>query len=141
MHLTNYSVNKKSKKFVQNDDPDDTSASKWSLSALFRYLESQKVNVNALWGRIYDIIIKSLLSIEPFVVDFLKKNQVHRSNCFELFGFDIIIDSDLKPWLLEVNLSPSLATESPLDLFIKGNLIADTFNLTGIRAFDRKKET
>ena len=59
----------------------------------------------------------------------------------ELFGFDILIDSDLKPWLLEVNLSPSLATESPLDMSIKSNPIADTFTLVGIKRFDRKKES
>lgn len=40
-------------------------------------------------------------------------------------------------WLLEVNLSPSLATDSPLDLKIKGNLLKDTFNLVGMR---KKKE-
>jgi len=93
-----------------------------------------------LWSRIYDIIIKSLIAIEPSVVENLKKSSVHRNNCFELFGFDVIIDSNLKPWLLEVNLSPSLATDSPLDLNIKGNLITDLFNLIGIRSFDRKKE-
>jgi len=37
------------------------------------------------------------------------------------------------PWLLEVNLSPSLAFDSPLDLKIKGNLIKDTLNLVGLR--------
>lgn len=37
------------------------------------------------------------------------------------------------PWLLEVNLSPSLAFESPLDLKIKGNLLKDTFNLIGVK--------
>lgn len=58
-----------------------------------------------------------------------------------MFGFDIIIDSDLKPWLLEVNISPSMATESPLDLSIKSNLIVDTWNLAGIKRFDRKKES
>ena len=71
----------------------------------------------------------------------MKKNAMHRTNCFEILGFDVLIDSDLKPWLLEVNLSPSLAADSPLDHTIKSTLIADTFNLIGIRRFDRKKES
>ena len=54
---------------------------------------------------------------------------MHRSNCFEVFGFDILLDSDLKPWLVEVNLSPSLSSDSPLDHTIKGNLLTDTFNM------------
>ena len=35
--------------------------------------------------------------------------------------------------MLEVNLSPSLAFDSPLDLKIKANLIKDTLNLIGVR--------
>ena len=61
--------------------------------------------------------------------------------CFEILGFDILVDSDLKPWLLEVNLSPSLACDSPLDLSIKSNLVCDAFNLAGVKRFDRKKES
>ena len=38
----------------------------------------------------------------------------------------------MNPWLLEINLSPSLAFETPLDLKIKANLIKDTFNLIGV---------
>ena len=60
-----------------------------------------------------------------------KKICIHKSNCFELFGYDIMIDSDFKPWLIEINLSPSLAAESNLDMQIKSNLIADIFNLIG----------
>ena len=63
-----------------------------------------------------------------------------KNNCFDLFGFDIILDSDLKPWILEVNLSPSLAFDSPLDFHIKSNLIIDALNLVGVRRFNRKKE-
>jgi len=56
-------------------------------------------------------------------------------------GFDILVDSDLKPWLLEVNLSSSMACDSPLDMSIKSNLVVDTFNLIGVKRFDRKKES
>lgn len=44
----------------------------------------------------------------------------------------------MNPWLLEINLSPSLAFESPLDLKIKANLLSDTFNLVGIVKPERK---
>jgi len=71
----------------------------------------------------------------------MKKIGVHRTNCFELLGFDILLDSDLKPWLLEVNLSSSMATDSPLDWNIKSNCINDTFNLVGFKRYDRKKES
>jgi hypothetical protein len=55
----------------------------------------------------------------------------HPSNCFELLGFDVLIDETLKPWLLEVNLSPSLNTESALDISIKTKLLVDLFNMVG----------
>jgi tubulin polyglutamylase TTLL5 len=55
-----------------------------------------------------------------------------------LFGYDILIDSDLKPWLVEINLSPSLAVESPLDITIKSNLMADLLTMVGVKRFDRK---
>jgi hypothetical protein len=71
----------------------------------------------------------------------MKKNGTHRTNCFEILGVDILIDSDLKPWLLEVNLSPSMAADSPLDFNIKSNLVVDAFNLAGMKKFDRKKES
>ena len=39
MHLTNYSVNKKSKKFQKNDDVDEAAGHKWSLKSLWPELE------------------------------------------------------------------------------------------------------
>jgi len=62
-----------------------------------------------------------------------------KNSCFEVLGYDVLIDSDLKPWLMEVNLSPSLATESPLDLKIKSNLFLDSMNLICIKKHDKQK--
>jgi len=67
--------------------------------------------------------------------------MLHRTNCFEILGFDIMIDSDLKPWLIEVNITPSMACDSPLDNAIKSTVVTDTFNLIGLKRFDRKKES
>jgi len=66
--------------------------------------------------------------------------MTHKNNCFELLGYDVLIDSDLKPWLMEVNLSPSLATESPLDLKIKSQLFIDTMNLISVKKYDRRRD-
>ena len=41
---------------------------------------------------------------------------------------------------MEVNISPSLATDTPLDAKIKSNLVVDAFNLIGIKKFDRRRE-
>ena len=85
---------------------------------------------------IEDVIIKSIISVEFPVNSACKMFVPHRRNCFELYGFDILIDSDLKPWLLEVNLSPSLNCDTPIDMKIKSALLCDLLNLIGIPAVD-----
>ena len=94
-----------------------------------------------LWTKIHDIIIKTIIWGEDKIYNATRKYWGYRTNWFELLGFDIIIDSELKPWLLEVNMSPSLSTDSPLDLKLKSWLISDTFNLVGIKKYDRRKES
>ena len=50
--------------------------------------------------RIKDLIIDCILSV---------KNQLNpnrRKDCFELFGYDFLIDEDFRVWLIEVNTNP-----------------------------------
>ena len=54
------------------------------------------------------------------------------SQCFQVFGFDVMLDATGRPWLLEVNLDPALGTESPIDLKIKSNMLLDLLNLVGV---------
>ena len=138
IHLTNYSINKKSKKFVKNEnEQEDNVGNKWSLSAFFKFLDSQGVDTQKLIGDINDAIIKAFISVESVVFKYTKAFVPHRTNCFELFGVDVLLDDNLKPWIMEVNLSPSLSTDAPLDLKIKTKLVADIFNIVGIAPHDR----
>jgi len=45
--------------------------------------------------------------------------------CFEILGMDVMIDANLRPYLLEVNYTPSFSTDTPLDTLIKKNVIKD----------------
>lgn len=56
------------------------------------------------------------------------------SCCFELLGFDVILDANLKPWILEVNSSPALSVDTELDAEVKTALINDTIDLLGLQS-------
>ena len=62
------------------------------------------------------------------------QDDIDNSCCFEILGFDILLDKELHPWLLEVNHSPSFSTDTPLDWSIKMGLIADTMTLLHMTA-------
>ena len=153
VHLTNYSVNKRNVEgYVKNNDKagdvsmavtsdaaDGQSSSKWNLLQLKSQFEKMGLDYRGTKQKIKDVIIKTLISVEPHIVNNQQRCTKHRNVCFEVYGFDILLDSKLKPWLLEVNISPSLSSSSPLDKKIKTMLICDTLNLVGVTAYDRKR--
>lgn len=85
-----------------------------------------------MFKKVEDIIIKTIVSAEPILNNAFEMYVPYRNNCFELLGFDILVDDSHHPWLLEVNMSPSLSCDSSLDQKIKSNLLADLLNLTGV---------
>lgn len=86
--------------------------------------------------RINALVIKTIIAVEPLLWNGIEMYIPGQNplNCFELLGFDVLIDDQLNPWLLEVNLSPSMNTDSPLDFKIKTNLLKDLFNLIGVQS-------
>ncbi|NXS03383.1 TTLL4 polyglutamylase, partial [Oxylabes madagascariensis] len=131
MHLTNYSVNKKNMEYKSNSDETACQGHKWALKALWSYLTQKGVNSEAIWEKIKDIVIKTIIASEPYVNSLVKMYVRRPYCCHELFGFDIMLDENLKPWILEVNISPSLHSNSPLDVSIKGQMVRDLLNLAG----------
>ncbi|KAG8575352.1 hypothetical protein GDO81_009534 [Engystomops pustulosus] len=138
MHLTNYAINKHSENFIR----DDMTGSKRKLSTLWTWLEKNQYNTAKLWVDIEDVIIKTLISAHPILKHNYRTcfpNHIAGSACFEILGFDILVDRKLKPWLLEVNHSPSFTTDSRLDKEVKDALLQDTLNLINLQACDKRK--
>ena len=111
IHLTNVAINKLS------NDYNDSHGSKWTINNLRFYLEQTqgKDITDKCFEEINNIIYISLKSVQNAVI-----NDKH---CFEMYGYDVLIDDKLKPWLIEVNASPSLSTTTESDRIIKMNLI------------------
>ncbi|XP_053573677.1 tubulin polyglutamylase TTLL13 [Bombina bombina] len=138
MHLTNYAINKNNENFIR----DELSGSKRKLSTLNTWLENNKYDTAKLWEDVEDVIIKTLISAHPILKHNYRTcfpNHIAGSACFEILGFDILLDRKLKPWLLEVNHSPSFTTDSRLDREVKDALLQDTLNLINLRACDKRK--
>lgn len=71
------------------------------------WLDSKGYDVTRIWKRIDDVIIKTIIVAYPFVnrsyqTCFSRHN--YTSACFELLGFDILLDEKCEPHLLEVSL-------------------------------------
>lgn len=120
------------------------SASKWSLKDLQEYFALEGLDYGLMMERIKDLLVKTLIAAEPHIVsawhtgaNFRAAGSARRGvgpnqTCFELYGFDILVDETLKPWLLEVNTCPSLSSSSPLDKRLKTMLCADMLTLVGL---------
>jgi len=145
MHLTNYSINKHSDAFIFNtDSEDDGVGNKRSLVWFRRWLQDRGEDPAALDARIDDLVIKSLISVQPVLAHTYRSCKIHdrddvTSCCFEILGFDILIDQKLKPWLIEVNHAPSLTCDTPLDASIKHTLIDRTLSLLNVSASDKRR--
>merc|ERR1712139_660921 len=115
----------------------------WCLADLKAYFEEQGWDFRGTYSRIEDLVVKTMIAVEPAIVQLLHQGQGTAEKlgcpCFELFGFDVLLDQELKPWLLEVNVSPSLSSSSPLDRRIKTTLCADMLTLVGFRPYCQKE--
>ncbi|KAF8359016.1 ttll-4, partial [Pristionchus pacificus] len=128
MHLTNYSINK----FADRDGISSDPVPKWRLSELWTYFEERGIDSKKILESIEEVIVKAFIACEKHIRDHMLK-QIHSGYvCHELFGFDILLDEKARPWLLEVNISPSLHSGTPLDSSVKAPLAKDVLNMAGI---------
>eukprot|EP01012_Entosiphon_sulcatum_P055126 TRINITY_DN7660_c0_g1_i1.p1 TRINITY_DN7660_c0_g1~~TRINITY_DN7660_c0_g1_i1.p1 ORF type:complete len:868 (+),score=91.28 TRINITY_DN7660_c0_g1_i1:55-2658(+) len=129
VHLTNTAVQSDAPCLPSFYRPE--SGMKWGLQELSHRLDRLGVDWPAVWDRIADVVLKCLCCTEDGIEN--------APGCFELFGFDVMLDSSLRPWIIEVNASPSMECDTPLDEEVKASLIGDTIRLLDPVPFNRRE--
>ncbi|MEW5301029.1 MAG: hypothetical protein WDW36_003912 [Sanguina aurantia] len=134
VHLTNASVQKERADigclpdFLKHAVPHG--GSKCSLAVLRSMLESRgPCDWKSVWTSMTEAILGALFAAQDAVP--------HSVNSFELFGFDLLLDSSMQAWLIEVNSLPSLSLDTPLDREIKAVVVRDVIRLVDPLPFDR----
>lgn len=106
MHLTNYAINKNNNFEFNADEEDESHGHKRNLPFVWQYLDEHGFDSKKTQAKIHDIAVKVLCSVQPSLAHLYHSCQgddVENSMCFEIFGFDIILDEKANPWVLEVN--------------------------------------
>ena len=132
IHLTNYSVQKHNADF-----------SKIEIGNEISYEEFQEELDKTNTGKnFFKDIYPKIVYIIRLAVGSGKSNLNHlnRTNCFEIFGCDFILDQKFKPYLLEINLNPGLEISSPLISKLVPRMVDDALKLTIDAKYYKNKE-
>ena len=116
-HLTNVAFQK------TEEDYNAVHGGKWTFANLWLYLQGSHGHTATenLYNDISFVLVQSLKAVVAAIL-----NEKHS---FELYGYDVLIDTALRPHLIEVNASPSLTVSTENDKFLKEEVLYDTLNL------------
>ncbi|XP_026729409.1 probable tubulin polyglutamylase TTLL2 isoform X3 [Trichoplusia ni] len=116
-HLTNSSLNKSGPRYAE--------WCKWTLTQVRRALIGR-------WGAAEWVVWQRIRALVTLTLLAQAAGTPPARNCFEFYGFDVLLDDCLKPWLLEVNLSPALASDCEADVVVKQPMLHELFDLLGL---------
>ena len=140
MHLTNYTLNKNSKNFILTKECEEmTEGSKTTIVSFWKSVAEAGYKREQIMDQIEILIKNFITSMYPFMINDLNMFYGNKeAKSFQILGFDIMIDENLKPWLLEINSNPSLnichdpTSEniknpeiSPVDFYVKEKIVED----------------
>ena len=130
IHITNYSLQKKSSKFEQYEDGNEISYNDFK-----RFLTEKDIPLDKFDTMLTQMKYLVEISFKAVGKKMLKTNPVL---CFEIFGYDFIIDNNFKPWILEINNNPGLCISSPVIQKLVPRMLDDAFRLTIDKVFDTR---
>ena len=133
--LTNLFINKKNKnKFIYPKNMKDMEESNlWNLETFQKYCARNNINYDKIFSEVGDIFIKMMITVREKIINYIEKTKLQCSNFYHLIGFDIILDENLKPYLLETNRRCGFRNDNDAEKYYTYNIVVDTLNIVGLR--------
>ena len=130
IHITNYSFQKNSQNFEKFEIGNEISYQDFK-----NFLKNEGIPIEKFDEMIEQMKFLIKISFKAVSNKLMKINPVL---CFEIFGYDFIIDNDFKPWILEINDNPGLCISSPVIEKLVPRMLDDAFRLTIDKVFNTK---
>ena len=108
VHLTNNAVQKHEKNYGKYEEGNQLDFEAFQTYLAETYPELKIDFYKHLYPRMRELVLYSALSVRKLI------NPSDRKRCFELFGYDFMIDEDFRITLIEVNTNPCLALSSSI---------------------------
>lgn len=131
IHLTNNAVQKNANNYGQFED-----GNMLDFDQLQAIIDTHHNPILAKLGKppvsVREDIVEDIKFVVAKTMDSVKRklDPNKRNGCFELFGYDFMVDNDLTVWLIEVNTNPCLETSSRLLGGLLPRVLDDAFKLT-----------
>jgi tubulin--tyrosine ligase/tubulin polyglutamylase TTLL9 len=128
VHITNHSLQKMSENFEKFE-----CGNEMSYQDFKNYLQSEGITLDK-----FDMLVQQMKYLIEVSMNAVGKKLLNNEKvlCFEIFGYDFIVDNMFKPWILEINSNPGLGISSPVIAKLVPRMIDDAFRLTIDKVFE-----
>jgi hypothetical protein len=102
------------------------------ISEVFPELEARGVDTAKLWKKIDAAVLVVMFSAHRFMMhgEATTLPSYGYPRCFQIFGFDVILDKHLEPYVLEVNYRPLFDAHRPQERRMKENVLRDAMSIS-----------
>lgn len=135
VHLTNYDLQMDKEAEFNAEIPADAfhDGLRSELGYIFNEIQkTTSISSERIWNDIHKLIACSIIPAEDYIQPWVARKVPYRNNCFEILGYDVLVDETGKPWLLEINHTPSLSPHTELENGIKKDMLRELMDLVDI---------